>query len=179
MVSVRPKMMLAQVESPWYSSSPICKVCGQESWAKGAYLCKRCLNLLDRGDQRVKRRGCRIDRRARFYQMQEQWDSKGQHFICYYTHVPLSDDPNNPGFATWEHREPGDETTVVLVAHVINYMKGDLTEREFKQIIAELARFFANADTPFDHSAFPSRPWRPLWRRSKELSGGGGSQSGC
>ena len=75
----------------------------------------------------------------------------------------MSEDHHDPRFLTWEHREPGDDSTAVLVAHLINHMKSDLGEKDFKQIVAELALTLADSNHAFDESVLPPRPWRPAW----------------
>ncbi len=55
--------------------------------------------------------------------------------------------------ATWEHVIPGDESSVVLVADLINKMKGDMQEDEFRSVVTALARFFSEGY--FDETAFP------------------------
>jgi len=48
---------------------------------------------------------------------------------------------------------PGDESSVVLLADVVNKMKTDMTEEQFKTMVRALARRFDGH--PFDESAFP------------------------
>jgi hypothetical protein len=85
--------------------------------------------------------------------MKSQWDRGCDSFRCYYTGIPLTTVPQSRRNATWEHVTPGDGSTVVLVADVINKMKSDLSENEFKSIVIALAERFKGRE--FDESAFP------------------------
>jgi hypothetical protein len=91
--------------------------------------------------------------------MKEQWRSGA--FRCFYTGLRLSDIRSSPLYPTWEHREPGDASTAVLVGAVFNDMKTDLTEREFKRLVIELGAFFSGNKKRFNGSVLPQRPWRP------------------
>jgi hypothetical protein len=42
----------------------------------------------------------------------------------------------------FEHRTPGDEASLVVTCDLVNRMKTDLTEEEFKAVVAELAKVF-------------------------------------
>jgi hypothetical protein len=90
---------------------------------------------------------------ARLAALQRQWDPKAGAFRCHYTGITLIDAHGSRRSATWEHVTPGDESSVVLVADVVNKMKGDLTEEEFRVFVRALARHF---DEPgFDEGLFP------------------------
>jgi hypothetical protein len=137
-----------------WSPSPECRVCDHPSVA-GSYLCSRCRNLRDRVDTRKDAlgKGRTIDKAARRRALIEQWSADIDGFRCHYTGVKLSHDYGSRRYATWEHREPGDESSVVLVADLVNKMKGDMSEAEFKKLVRALARHFD--EESFDESAFP------------------------
>ena len=59
-------------------------------------------------------------------------------FRCFYSDIPLVTEPGTRRSATWEHRTPNDESSVVLVADVVNKMKGNLTDAEFRRIVRAL-----------------------------------------
>lgn len=88
--------------------------------------------------------------------MRRQWDPEVGAFRCHYTGVPLDDQSGSRRYATWEHLTPGDESNVVLVADLVNRMKSDMTDAEFRAIVKALARHFDGDN--FDHSAFPANP---------------------
>jgi hypothetical protein len=66
---------------------------------------------------------------------------------------------NGPQHATWEHRNPGVASGVVLVAWLVNNIKTDLREREFKAMVKTFAAFWDDESKPFDQAALP-RKWR-------------------
>jgi hypothetical protein len=90
--------------------------------------------------------------------MCEQWSPNAQAFVCYYTGVPLTEEYGSTRHATWEHLTPEDEGSVKLVADLVNRMKADMTDSEFRSMVAALARMFEGGD--FDESVFPRRPRR-------------------
>jgi hypothetical protein len=51
---------------------------------------------------------------------------------------------------------PGDEASVVLVADLVNRMKSDMTDAEFRGMVTALASHFGGSE--FDHAAFPDDP---------------------
>jgi hypothetical protein len=86
--------------------------------------------------------------------MQRQWDPTRKAFRCAYTGISLSEVYGGRRYATWEHVAPGDATTVVLVADIINKMKNDMSEEEFRTLVRALVA--ANFDpNNFDANAFP------------------------
>jgi hypothetical protein len=93
--------------------------------------------------------------------MRKQWNEGTGGFECHLTKVKLSDDPLSPLRASWEHLKPGNEKTAVLAAAIFNHMKGDLMEKEFRNVVTELARYLSEQDRAFDTSMLPTRPWRP------------------
>jgi hypothetical protein len=90
--------------------------------------------------------------------MRDQWSEEPKAYLCAYTGVELSDTYGNTRHATWEHRDPRDESSVVLVADLVNRMKGDMTEAEFSAMVCALADCFRRA--AFDGSALPMRARR-------------------
>lgn len=101
---------------------------------------------------------------ARFRHMCERWDPD-LGFTCAYTGVKLDlVNRRSPLYAEWEHVVPGDNSSVVLAAALVNRMKY-LTGDEFRIIVRALARHFDDGSPmkQFDLSAFPKRqvPPRP------------------
>lgn len=93
------------------------------------------------------------DRPARLNALRAQWDPMIEAFRCFYSDIPLVTEPGHRRSATWEHRTPRDELSVVLVADLVNKMKGDMTDPEFRRLVAGLARRFAGG--VFDEDDFP------------------------
>lgn len=88
--------------------------------------------------------------------MKRQWDFELGVFRCHYTGIPLDGQRGSRRYATWEHLTPGDEYDVVLVADLVNRMKTDMSDAEFRGLVQALARHFDGAT--FDSSAFPANP---------------------
>ena len=137
------------------SLSATCTIC-QEVSIPRSYLCIRCRALRERIETRKRPdgRGRKVDSDARLWAMRDQWDEKEKVFRCKYTGVPLSEVRGSRCYATWEHATPGNEASVVLVADLVNKMKVDMTEPEFRDMVAALARRFEGHD--FDANAFPA-----------------------
>jgi hypothetical protein len=125
---------------PDFARSAYCYVCEDPSIA-GSYLCQRCRHLAERGDTRKDIDGHRrrINKKVRVLAMKNQWDALIRAFCCKYTLVQLSDKSTSNKYGTWEHVIPGDESSVVLVADLVNKMKVDMTEREFETMVRALA----------------------------------------
>jgi len=132
------------------SDSKVCEICGNPIH-QYAYCCKRCKKLIDRVDRRRK-----PDKKARMQSLKRAWDGEG--FRCYYSGIRLiEDDPKNPRYLTFDHRTPRQESTVVVTAALLNDMKTDMTEDEFKAMISQLNSWFAGCS--FDESVFNLKYW--------------------
>ncbi len=132
-------------------------MCRRPSGAK--LYCPICRGLLDR-----RRKGSKPDIAARREALRQQWSEKLQAFACKYTGIALS---HNGGArnAEWEHRTPSEQSSVVLVAALVNRMKADLTEEQWDAMIRALYALRIEGK-PFDESALPLR-WQPKassWR---------------
>lgn len=123
-----------------------CLVCQRPSGAK--HFCPICEGLLGR-----KRKGRKPDMGARRDALREQWNIDLQAFTCKYTGIALT---HNGGArnAEWEHPTPGDESSVVLVAALVNRMKADLTENQWDAMIRALYALRIEGE-PFNESALP------------------------
>jgi hypothetical protein len=102
-----------------------------------AYCCSICKRMLDRVDVR----GGKPNRAAREQALKNAWD--GNCFRCYFTGWELSvDNPKSHLYLTWEHLTSGNEDDIVVAAAIINDMKSDLPEAEFRKLVSALARRF-------------------------------------
>ena len=62
-------------------------------------------------------------------------------FYCFYTGVTLVDEAcqsRDHRYLVFEHRTSDDEASVVVTCALVNRMKTDLTEEQFKAMVAEL-----------------------------------------
>jgi hypothetical protein len=99
------------------------------------------------------------DREARIHALKEAWDSEAHCFRCHYTRIALeTDDHHDHRYLSLEHQTPGNETEIVVVSALLNRMKTDLSDGEFRRMVAALARSFEGED--FDKTAFPHRNFR-------------------
>ena len=86
--------------------------------------------------------------------MQESWRDGAFH--CSYTGVPLVHDGSRSRdhrYLVFDHGTPGDEASVVVTCALVNRMKTDLTEEQFRAVVIELAKVFTGGT--FDERAFP------------------------
>jgi hypothetical protein len=96
----------------------------------------------------------KFDREARLHALQDSWHDGAFH--CYYTGISLIEAGQlwrDHRYLVFEHRTPGDEASVVVACALVNRMKTDLTEEQFKTMVTELANVFAGGR--FDERVFP------------------------
>lgn len=128
-----------------------CEICGAFTHPLAHY-CKRCKKLIDRVDVRRK-----PDKKARVKALKQAWD--GECFRCRYSGIRLvEDDCKNPCYITFDHRVPRQENDIVVTAAVLNDMKSDMDEDEFKAVILQLSRYFEG--NSFDENVFKLKHWR-------------------
>jgi len=150
MVNGLAAIVAAMTAEPWWSPSDVCRVCTERSEGSStSFLCARCRRIYRQGGPGLRKK------EARFRAMCAQWNDEAKAFLCYFTDLPLADRP--PGSrtsATWEHLTPGDQSSVVLAADLVNKMKGNMTEAQFRRMVVALADHF-RTNEPFDGRAFP------------------------
>lgn len=128
------------------SEAGACEIC-RETIAAGAKRCARC-NKLVRG-RRGKGRN-KADKAARVRALQASWREGG--FRCHYTGILLEEkNHRSPRYLSFDHRTPRDESDIVIAAQMINDMKSDLAEDEFRRIVVALTKHFAGE--PFDEDS--------------------------
>jgi hypothetical protein len=134
---------------PWWSPSEICKVCTERSKPyTTSFLCPRCRRIYEQGGPGLKKK------EARFRAMCDQSNGEEKAFLCHFTGLPLTDVPGSRTSGTWEHLSPGDPWSVVLAADLVNKMKVNMTETQFREMVIALADHF-RTNEPFDREAFP------------------------
>lgn len=137
-----------------------CLICGDSKHPQ-AYACDRCRKILRRVEMRRDSLGKlrKPDREARIQALKEAWDAEARCFRCHYTLIALkTDDHRDHRYLSLEHQTPGNETEIVVVSALINRMKTDLSDSEFRRMVGALARSFEGED--FDETAFPERNFR-------------------
>ena len=139
-----------------------CEICGDPKHPQ-AYACDRCRKIFRRVDMRRDSQGKlrKPDREARKRALKDAWDDRVRSFRCHYTGIALdTDNHRDHRYLSLEHQTPGDETEIVVVSALINRMKTDLSDQEFRRIVSALAQSFE--DKGFDEAAFPKRDFRPI-----------------
>jgi hypothetical protein len=137
-----------------------CLICGDPKHPQ-AYACNRCRKILNRAEMRRDSEGKlrKPDRDARICALKRAWDADERCFLCHYTRIPLdTEDHRDHRYLSLEHQTPGNETDIVVVSALINRMKTDLSDAEFKRMVTALAASFEKP--PFDRDAFPDRDFR-------------------
>ena len=137
-----------------------CLICGSEKHAL-ARACQRCKKILDRIETRRAADGTarRISKDARVRALQRSWRDGAFH--CFYTDIQLVTDPQrwrdhrDHRYLTFEHQTPGEEESVVVACALVNRMKTDLSDRDFRAFVTELAKTFTGGT--FDERIFPER----------------------
>ena len=119
-----------------------CEVCGASRHVLAKF-CPDCKRLIGRLDTRRKH-----NKEARLAALKRSFHNS--QFHCHYTGWPLTiTDSSSPLYLTWDHRTPGDETDIVVAAAMVNDVKSDLTEDEFRTLVIGLAnRFQSGAEVP-------------------------------
>lgn len=89
--------------------------------------------------------------------LSEAWD--GEAFRCFYSGVKLvTDNRADPCYLTFDHKTPRLPGDLVAAAAVINDMKTDMSDEEFKRVVVELAsKFSGNA---FDEEVLRLKYWK-------------------
>lgn len=129
-----------------------CTVCRCELNNPQALYCTRCKKILDRIDPKRK-----PNRQARIRALRRSWD--GESFRCFYTGVKLVEDNHkDPRYLTFDHRTPRQEDDIVIVAAAINDMKSDMSDREFRRMVLQLANKLSGGE--FEERAFKLRYWK-------------------
>jgi hypothetical protein len=138
-----------------------CEICAEPCHPQ-AYACRRCKKILDRPEFRKDPDGKvrRFDREARKSALKDAWDKEDKVFRCFYTQVALdTTDWRDHRYLSLEHQTPGDESNITVVSALVNRMKTDLSDDEFRRMVNALAESFAPGGK-FDEAAFPDRHFR-------------------
>jgi len=89
--------------------------------------------------------------------LRKSWD--GESFRCNYTGIKLVEDNHkDPRYITFDHRTPGQEDDIGIVAQAVNDMKSDMTDQEFRRMILQLANRFNGGE--FAKTAFHLKHWK-------------------
>lgn len=126
-----------------------CQICSAKRHPQ-ATLCKGCKKICDRLDTRP---GARKDTAARLRALESAWDADAKAFRCHYSGVVLDDVAQSPWHVVLDHRTPRDDSDIVVCSALVNAMKSNLTEEEFRSVVIQLAERFAGARASIERIA--------------------------
>ena len=126
-----------------------CIICDDVLRNSLATYCRRCGNIMGRVETREK-----AELAARVTALRKAWDKEDKCFRCYYSGIRLNDDNvRDPRYITFDLTALRKGAVLVVTAALIDEMKADLTEDEFKTIISQLGQHFT-ANSPVDETIF-------------------------
>lgn len=122
-----------------------CLICGNSYSSSHPNRCARCNKLIQRGKRlKIKEEVC-------VKALKDAWNGKG--FLCHYSKTCLDEkSPQKPRYITFDHHTPRNANKIVVTAAIINDMKSDMSEEEFRKMVTELANTFRGDS--FDEGAF-------------------------
>jgi len=107
-----------------------CDLCGKAVFSNKSKYCRRCSKFA----LRVKNKRLPPETVKAIFEYVRTYG-----FMCFYTGMSLNmDDPDSPWHLEFDHWMPADPSKIVLTSRLLNEMKNDLTEVEFKYYIIEL-----------------------------------------
>lgn len=111
-----------------------CCICNKKVFSDHSIYCLRCHKFCKRMNQRG----------LNAKQVKAIWNYVRKYgYVCYYTGMELEmDDFHSPYFYVFDHRIPGDDTTLVLTCALVNEMKSDTTDKEFRYNVHQLDKCF-------------------------------------
>jgi hypothetical protein len=108
--------------------------------------------------------------RARVRAMKAAYDPVTDRFICHYSGAPLNTDDNkDPFFLCFDHAIPGKRNDLVVCASIFNYMKSDLTYKEFPVAVHLIAEFIRTG-APFDRTAVKFEYWHRVAKKERLIT---------
>ena len=126
-----------------------CKVCGKEP-LRGRTYCERCRRLV-LGE---------MDRNVKVETLKAAYDKDVDGFRCHYTGFLLDlNDRASPWHLNFDHCFPGRPGKYWLACQIINLMKTELSEEEFKKVVMELAGHFETG-APYDRDIIKFEYWK-------------------
>jgi len=130
----------------WYAET--CVICGKEP-IKGSIYCTRCRNIMINEPDRPNKRPV----------LKAAYDPAADGFRCQYTGFLLDIGVRlNPWHLNFDHRRPGVEGDYVVTCRLINDMKTELSDEEFKKVVIELAKHFETGE-PYNRDVIKFEYW--------------------
>ena len=112
-----------------------CEICGNPSYHKYSLYCERCKKLMKKGSRR------KIEREVCKNALTQAWGGDG--FYCHFSGKKLEGkNSKSPWYLTFDHITPRQSNKIVIAAAIINDMKSDMSESEFRNMVIALANYF-------------------------------------
>jgi hypothetical protein len=123
-------MTRRKIKKPPRKLTGKCCICGRSVYSDHSCYCLRCFQFSRRMDQRG------IHAKS----VKAIWEFVRKNgYVCYYTGMALDmENFKSPWYFSFDHRIPGDDTTVVLTCALVNEMKSDMTDDEFYYYVHQL-----------------------------------------
>ena len=126
-----------------------CEICDKKPMKRGFY-CVRCHGIMTIES---------YDIDAKVRALRAAYDKDIDGFRCHYTGFLLDlKDPASPWLLNFDHCIPGKPGMYRIACQIINQMKSQLSEEEFKKVVLELARHFETG-TPYDRDIIKFEYW--------------------
>ena len=130
-------------------SSEACKICGKPPMKQGLY-CARCKKAIFGHKEQALMEAVLI----------ACYDKQQDGFRCGYTGMVTDlDEPTGPYHLSYDHRFPGHPGNIVVCIFIVNLMKTQLSDDEFRIIVINLAKHFTTGE-PFDLGGVKFEYWR-------------------
>ena len=126
-----------------------CEICGKKPMKRGFY-CVRCHGIMTIES---------YDIDAKVQALKAAYDKEVDGFRCHYTGFLLDlKDPASPWLLNFDHSFPGQPGKFWLACQIINQMKTQLSEEEFRKVVMELAEHFETKE-PYDRDIIKFEYW--------------------
>jgi hypothetical protein len=126
-----------------------CEICGKTPMKRGFY-CVRCHGIMTNES---------YDLDAKVQALRAAYDKILDGFRCHYTGFLLDlKDPASPWHLVFDHSLPGQPGKYTITCQIINQMKTQLSEEEFRKVVIELARHFKTGEQ-YDRDVIKFEYW--------------------
>lgn len=112
-----------------------CEICNRKNIDIHHHYCSCCKKLIERAakkgfSKKVVKKALKDSKR----------NAKGN-LLCYYSGIPLLISKESPRYITFDHSTPKNKNKIVIAAAIINDMKSDMDEKEFRAMIEGLYKY--------------------------------------
>jgi hypothetical protein len=126
-----------------------CEICDKKPMKRGFY-CARCHGIMTDESYYLD---------AKVQALKSAYDKRADGFRCHYTGFILDlEEAASPWHLAFDHSLPGQPGKYSVTCQIINQMKSQLSEEEFKKVVLELARHFETGK-PYDRDIIKFEYW--------------------